>query len=90
MIGSYASKFFDGEPYGGFYTQNEIREIVRAADRFITVIPRSRCRACAGGLACYPELSCGLEENYELATTWGVFRQVYCPREETFVSWRTC
>ena len=86
VIGSYASKFFDGEPYGGFYTQDEIREIVRyAADRFITVIPEIEMPGHArAALACYPELSCGLEENYELATTWGVFRQVYCPKEETF------
>lgn len=86
VIGSYASKFFDGEPYGGFYTQDEIREIVRyAADRFITVIPEIEMPGHArAALACYPELSCGLEKNYELATTWGVFRQVYCPKEETF------
>lgn len=86
VIGSFASKFFDGEPYGGFYTQDEIREIVRyAADRFITVIPEIEMPGHArAAIACYPELSCGLEANYELATTWGVFRQVYCPREETF------
>lgn len=86
VIGSFASKFFDGTPYGGYYTQDEIREIVRyAADRFITVIPEIEMPGHArAAIACYPELSCGLEENYELATTWGVFRQVYCPKEETF------
>ena len=35
-------------------------------------------------IACFPHLSCGLEESYELATRWGVFRQVYCPKDETF------
>ena len=86
VIGSCFSDFYDGTPYGGYYTQEEVREIVRyAAERYITVIPEIEMPGHAlAAISCYPELSCGLEEHYEPATKWGVFRQVYCPREETF------
>ena len=86
VIGSCFSGFYDGKPYGGYYTQEEIREIVRyAAERYITVIPEIEMPGHAlAAISCYPELSCGLEEHYEPATKWGVFRQVYCPKEETF------
>lgn len=86
VIGSCFSGFYDGTPYGGYYTQEEVREIVRyAAERYITVIPEIEMPGHAlAAISCYPELSCGLEEHYEPATKWGVFRQVYCPREETF------
>ncbi|MDR1865996.1 MAG: family 20 glycosylhydrolase [Bacteroidales bacterium] len=86
VIGTYKSKIYDGTPYGGFYTQDEIREIVRyAADRFITVIPEIEMPGHSlAAISCFPELSCGLEEKYEPATRWGVFRQVYCPKATTF------
>lgn len=86
VIGSNYSPFFDGKPYGGFYTQDDVREIVKyAADRFITVIPEIEMPGHAlAAISCYPELSCGLEQTYEPATKWGVFRQVYCPKESTF------
>ncbi len=86
VIGTLKSGFYDGTPHGGFYTQEEIREIVRyAAERFITVIPEIEMPGHAlAAITCFPELSCGLEEKYELATRWGVFRQVYCPKPGTF------
>ena len=86
VIGTLKSGFYDGTPHGGFYTQDEIREIVQyAADRYITVIPEIEMPGHAlAAITCYPELSCGLEDSYELATRWGVFRQVYCPKAGTF------
>lgn len=86
VIGTHRSEIYDGQPYGGFYTQDEIREIVRyASERFVTVIPEIEMPGHAlAAISCYPELSCGLEEHYEPATKWGIFRQVYCPKEETF------
>ncbi|RYE06831.1 MAG: beta-N-acetylhexosaminidase, partial [Sphingobacteriaceae bacterium] len=53
-------KQFDGTPYGGFYTQDEIREIVRyAAERYITIIPEIEMPGHSqAALAAYPELSC--------------------------------
>lgn len=86
VIGSLKSGIYDGKPYGGYYSQEEVRDVVRyAADRFVTIIPEIEMPGHAlAAIACYPELSCGLEETYETATRWGIFRQVYCTKEETF------
>lgn len=86
VIGSLKSGFYDGTPHGGYYTQEEVKELVQyAAERYVTIIPEIELPGHAlAAIACYPELSCGLEEKYETATKWGVFKQVYCPKEETF------
>jgi len=70
---------YDGIPYGGYYTQDEIREIVKyAEDRFITVIPEIEMPGHAlAALAAYPELGC-TGGPYEVGTTWGVFDDVFC------------
>ena len=77
---------FDGKPYGGFYTQVEAREIVAyAADRFITVIPEIEMPGHAqAALASYPYLSCKKDSTLKVATRWGIFPDVYCPRDSTF------
>jgi len=77
---------FDHTPYGGFYTQDEIREVVKyAADRYITVIPEIEMPGHSlAALAAYPELSCDPKRTYKVAETWGVFDDVYCPSEYTF------
>lgn len=86
VIGSWKSKVYDGKPYGGFYTQEQIKDIVKyAADRYITVIPEIEMPGHSlAAISCYPSLSCGLEKEYKVATRWGVFPQVYCPKDETF------
>ena len=86
VIGSLASGFYDGTPYGGYYAQDEVRDLIQyAAERYVTIIPEIELPGHAlAAIACYPELSCGLEDHYETATRWGIFRQVYCPKEETF------
>ena len=73
----------DGKPYGGFYTQDEAREIVAyAADRFITVIPEVDLPGHSlSVLASYPELGC-TGGPYEVATTFGVFEDVLCGGNE--------
>lgn len=75
----------DGTPYGGFYTQDEVRRIVQyAADRFITIVPEIEMPGhSTAALAAYPELAC-TPGPFEVATTWGVFEDIYCPKEETF------
>lgn len=75
----------DGRPYGGFYTQEEIREVVAyAQDRFVTIVPEIEMPGHArAALAAYPELACD-EGPFEVARTWGVFDDVFCPTEETF------
>lgn len=86
VIGSLASGVYDGTPHGGYYTQEQVKELVKyAAERYVTIIPEIELPGHAlAAIACYPELSCGLEDHYETATKWGVFKQVYCPKESTF------
>jgi len=76
---------FDGKPYGGFYTQDEIRDIVAyAAERHITIIPEIEMPGHSmAALASYPELGC-TGGPYEVATRWGVFQDIYCTKDETF------
>ncbi len=76
---------FDGKRYGGYYTQEEVKEIVRyAQERFITVIPEIELPGHAqAAIAAYPELGC-TGKPVEVATKWGIFEDVYCPSEETF------
>lgn len=76
----------DGVEYGGFYTQDEARDIVAyAAERCITVIPEIDLPGhMMGALAAYPELGC-TGGPYEVWTKWGVSDQVLCPgKDATF------
>jgi hexosaminidase len=76
---------YDGIRHGGYYTQDEIREVVRYADSLhITIVPEIEMpgHACAM-LAAYPELGC-TEGPFDVQKTWGVFDDVLCPKEETF------
>jgi len=75
----------DGVPYGGFYTQDQIREVVRyAAERYVTVVPEIEMPGHAlAALAAYPELAC-TKGPFEVGTHWGVFEDVLCPKERTF------
>jgi hexosaminidase len=86
VVGSLASGVYDGKPYGGYYTQEEIKALIKyAADRYVTIIPEIEIPGHSlAAISCYPELSCGLEDHYETATRWGIFKQVYCTKEETF------
>lgn len=70
---------FDGKPYGGYYTQDEIREVVAyAKTRHITVIPEIELPGhTVAVLAAYPHLGC-TGGPYEVATQWGVFDDVFC------------
>lgn len=81
----YLPQRYDGKAYGGFYTQDEAREIVKyAAERFITVIPEIEMPGHAtAALAAYPEFSCN-RQNINVATKWGIFDDVFCTRDTTF------
>ena len=81
----YDPQVFDGKPYGGFYTQDEVREVVRyATARFVTVVPEIEMPGHAlAALSAYPELACA-PGPYNAATKWGVFDDVFCPTEKTF------
>ena len=87
LIGHYNDQphQFDGKPYGGYYTQEQIKDIVKYANnRKITIIPEIELPGHSqAAIAAYPELGC-TGEQVEVATLWGVFEEVYCPKEETF------
>ena len=75
---------FDGTRHGGFYTQDEIRDIVRyAADRFITVVPEIEMPGHSQAVvAAYPELG-SIEEPVEPRTRWGVSEYILNPDDHT-------
>ena len=75
-----------GIVHGGYYTREDIREIVEyARERFITVIPEmSMPGHCIAALAAYPSFSC-TEKQLEVVPSWGIKQEVYCAgKEETF------
>ena len=77
---------YDGKPYGGFYTQDDVRAIVAyAAERYIEVIPEIDMPGhMLGALASYPQLGCR-GQGYEVWTHWGISKDVLCAgKEETF------
>ena len=69
----------DGQRYGGYYTQEQIREVVQyAADRYITIIPEIDMPGhMLAALAAYPELGC-TGGPYEVGHFWGVYRDILC------------
>ena len=86
LVGHYSSDKFDNIRYGGYYTQEEVKEIVQYAnDRYITVIPEIEMPGhSSAALEAYPQLGCEPDKAYKAQTTWGVFEDIYCPSEETF------
>ncbi|WP_298425560.1 family 20 glycosylhydrolase [uncultured Kordia sp.] len=87
LIGHYSDspQQFDGEKYGGFYTQEEVKEIVKyASERYVTIIPEIEMPGHSqAAIAAYPNLGC-TNKDTKVATKWGVFEDIYCPKEETF------
>ncbi|MBN1926294.1 MAG: beta-N-acetylhexosaminidase [Prolixibacteraceae bacterium] len=84
--GSEERLVFDGKPYGGFYTQEEVKDIVAyAKSRFVTIIPEIEMPGHSlAALTAYPEFSC-TGGPFEVGTKWGVFPDVYCAgKEATF------
>jgi len=79
QVGPYAKLQYDSIPYGGFYTQEQIREVVAyAAARHITVVPEIEMPGHAmAALASYPHLGC-TGGPYEVQKGWGVFDDVFC------------
>ncbi len=80
------SDLYDNTPYGGFYTQEQVREIVAyAAERYINVVPEIEMPGHSlAAITAYPEMSCDPLKKYKVAENWGVFTDVYCPSETTF------
>lgn len=74
---------FDGIPYGGYFTQEEAKEIVAyAQERFITIIPEIDLPGhMVAALTAYPELGC-TGGPYEVIQTWGIYPDVLCAGNE--------
>jgi hexosaminidase len=88
LIGRFTTnnQQYDGIPYGGYYTQDEIRDVVKyASERYINIIPEIEMPGHSlAAIAAYPELSCDPSKTYKVGEKWGVIYDVYCPTEYTF------
>ena len=76
---------FDGIPYGGYYTQNDIKEIISYAEKkFIEIIPEIDMPGhTAAMIASYPELGTS-KQNITVKKSWGVQNEILIPSENTF------
>lgn len=86
LVGRYGSNIYDGQKYCGYYTQQQVKEIVQyASARHITVIPEIEMPGHSkAALAAYPELGC-TGGPYIVHETWGVIDDVFCAgNEKTF------
>ena len=75
---------FTKQRYGGFYTQDQIKEIIAyASSKYITVVPEIEMPGHSrAALAAYPEYSCnGVGQGVE--GLWGVFDDIFCSKDET-------
>ena len=76
----------NGIPHGGFYTKDDIREVVEyARRRCVTVIPEVEIPGhSTAAITAYPELSCFPDRHYEVETRWGIWKNLYAPTATTF------
>jgi len=79
-----------GEPEGGFYTRDQVRDIVAyAAARHVTVVPEIELPGHSqAALAAYPELSC-TGGPFEVQTQWGIFPDVFCAGNDSVFEFLT-
>src|SRR6266513_2641060 len=100
IVGRYPGKGNDNSPYGGYYTQDEIKDVVAyASKRYIIVIPEIEMPGhSSAAIAAYPFLSCFPNESTKHKTAWsgdstgkqvqqgwGVFEDVFCAgKDSTF------
>ncbi|MCL2098015.1 MAG: beta-N-acetylhexosaminidase [Bacteroidales bacterium] len=77
---------YDNIRYGGYYTQEQIKEVIAyAASKYIEVIPEIEMPGHASAaLAAYPQLGCIKDTVYKVVGTWGVFDDVFCTTDEVF------
>lgn len=87
LIGHSSSEKFvtDSVAYGGFYTQDDVREIVSYAQaRHITIVPEIEMPGHAkAAISAYPFLSCN-GKQIDVEQTWGVFEEVFCTKDSVF------
>lgn len=85
QVGGEGSTVSDGRRYCGFYTQDEIRDVVAYAKaRYVTILPEIEMPGhSVSAVASYPWLGCD-GKQYSVREFWGVSMQIYCPTERTF------
>ena len=85
-IGSWRTEA-DGSRYGGFYSQDEIKEVVEyAKERFVNVVPEIELPGhSVAAIASYPNLSC-TGKQIDVETQWGVFKDIYCAGNDTTIN----
>ncbi len=81
----YSPAEYTGKPHGGFYTQDDIREVVAyAADRHITIVPEIEMPGHAqAAIAAYPWLGNDPAKQLEVGTKWGVIENVFNVEDST-------
>jgi len=90
LIGKLRVKpeIYDSTRYGGFYTQQEVKDVVAyASSKYVTIIPEIEMPGHSlAALTAYPQLACGDNPGpFKVGQSWGVFKDVYCAgKEETF------
>lgn len=79
---------YDNTPHGGFYNQDEIRDVIKyASDRHITILPEIELPGhCISALTAYPYLGCGDNPGpFKTIESWGIYEDVFCAgKESTF------
>ncbi len=85
MLGAYKDQKFDTIPYGGFYSQEDIKEIVAYAEKkYITIVPEIEMPGhSVAAITSYPWLSCR-GKQIDVERGWGVFEDVFCTKDSTF------
>jgi len=83
-------KKFTDEPHGGFFTQDDMKEIIEFANnQFINIVPEIEIPGHSqAAIAAYPNLTC-FGDKFEVATTFGIKNVVYCPgKDSVFEFWK--
>jgi hexosaminidase len=86
QVGGFISKKYNGVPHEGYYTQDQIKEIIAyARERYITIIPEIDIPGhSTAALASYPEFSC-TGGPFQVSTKFGIHKEIYCVgKEATF------
>lgn len=87
LVGHYSDEpqKFDGKRYGGYYTQDDIREIVDyAAGNFISIVPEIEIPGHSqAAIAAYPELGC-TNDSVSVRSIWGISPYIYNVEDHTF------
>jgi hexosaminidase len=91
MVGKYSDHKYDSIPYGGFYTQEQIKEVVTyAAKRHVTIVPEIEMPGHAvAAIASYPYLSC-TGKQIDVEKGWGYLKTYFVQKIQPFNLYKMC